>query len=316
MKETNWASILLAIVMIVAFLLYMIAFEVPFTHTAVVTTFGKITRTINQPGLHWKLPWPIQQASLFDNRIMVDRTRLEQLFTADEQSITVTAYVTWRIAPQTEAVQRYLKEFGSLEDAQLVLSGLVHDAMGKVVGTHPFEHFVSTDPKQMQLKNIEQQLRDLIAFQAIENYGIEVVAAGIQQLSLPEEATKKVFQRMREEREQLAKKYQAEGQSQAQLIRAEANRLASTIKNRATAEAVQIMGQGEAEAAKHYEIFAQHPELHSFLKRLETLKQILPKQSTLILEANQMPPFDLLGTGLIEPSGKQAVQGQKDQKDK
>lgn len=316
MKQTNWASILLAIVMIGAFLLYMVAFEVPFTHTAVVTTFGKITRTITQPGLHWKLPWPIEQASMFDNRIRVDKTRLEQLFTADEQSITVTTYITWRIAPQREAVKRYLEEFGSLEDAQLVLLGLVHDAMGKVVGEHPFEHLVSTDPKKMQFENIEQQVKDLIASQALEDYGIEVVTAGIQRLSLPEEATKKVFQRMREERQQLAKKYRAQGASQAQLIRAEANRLASEIENRATAEAINIRGEGDAQAAKYYKIFAQHPQLHSFLKRLETLKQILPKQSTLILEASSVPPFDLLGIEMLEPPGKEPAGSQTDQKDK
>ena len=168
--------------------------------------------------------------------------------------------------------------------------------MSKVVGQHTFENFVSTDPKRMKFDKIEDEIKALVAAQGRASYGMEIVNVGIKRLELPEESTKKVFDRMRQEREQLAKKYRAEGDSRARQIRAQAERQASDIENRARAEAIMIAGQGDVEAAKYYKIFAENPSLHNFIKRLETLKEILPRRSTLILDAEQVAPFDLLSS--------------------
>ncbi|MFA5864675.1 MAG: protease modulator HflC [Phycisphaerae bacterium] len=298
-NKRNAASMILAVLVIVAFGLYMVAFEVPFTHTAVVTRFGQVMKTYSglkpeEVGLRFKYPWPIEQVILFDNRVRIYESKLEQLFTSDEQSITVTIYTAWRIGADKDDVLRFLKVVNTPENAESKLSGMAHDAMGKVVGRSAFESFVSTDPARMKFSQIEEELSERIKEQAKGTYGIEVLTVGIKRLELPEEATKKVFDRMRQEREQLAKKYKAEGEGQARQIRAQANRIASDLENRARAEAIAITGEGDVAAAKYYKIFAENPDLHNFIKRLETLKEILPRRSTLILDAERVPPFDLL----------------------
>jgi membrane protease subunit HflC len=304
-KKRNMASIVLAIIVMLVFVLYMIAFTVPFTETVVVTRFGKVINTYSganpdEVGLKWKLPWPIDKVTSFDNRKRTYESKMEQLFTKDEQSITVTTYTTWQIGSTKDDVIRYLKEINTPQKAGLVLTSMVHDAMSKVVGKYNFENFVSTDPEKMKFDQIEKDIREIIVGQASESYGIEVVIVGIKRLELPEESTKKVFDRMRQEREQLAKKYRAEGESRARQIRAQANRQASDIENRARAEAIMIRGKGDVEAAKYYKIFADNPSLHNFIKRLETLKEILPQRSTLILDADQVPPFDLLSSKMLK----------------
>jgi len=304
-QKRSVSSIVLAIIMILAFGLYMVAFTVPFTETVVVTRFGKVIKTYSgsnpdEVGLKWKLPWPIDKVTSFDNRKRIYESKMEQLFTKDEQSITVTAYTAWRIGDKEADVIRYLKEFNTAEKASLVLTSMVHDAMSKVVGRYNFENFVSTDPKHMKFEQIENDIQNIIADQAISSYGMEIVSVGIKRLELPEEATKKVFDRMKQEREQLAKKYRAEGESRARQIRAEAQLQASDIENRAQAEAIMIRGQGDVESAKYYKVFAENPSLHNFIKRLETLKEILPQRSTLVLDANQVPPFDLLSSKMMQ----------------
>jgi membrane protease subunit HflC len=300
-NKRNGASILLAIIVIAVFGLYMFTFTVPFAQTVVVTQFGKVKNTFSgtnpdDVGLHFKLPWPIEQVTAFDNRLRVYESKREQMFTNDEQSILVTTYATWQIGNTKDEVIRYLKEINTTEKADQIMTSLIHDAMSKVVGKHTFENFVSTDPKRMQFDQIENEIKALVAQQGQSSYGMEIVDVGIKRLELPEESTKKVFDRMRQEREQLAKKYRAEGDSKARQIRALAERQASDIENRARAEAIMIAGQGDVEAAKYYKIFAENPSLHNFIKRLETLKEILPKRSTLILDAEQVAPFDLLSS--------------------
>ncbi len=300
-NKRNVASILLAIIVIGVFGLYMFTFTVPFAQTVVVTQFGKVKNTFSgsnpeDVGLHFKLPWPIEQVTAFDNRLRVYESKREQMFTNDEQSILVTTYAWWRIGDTKDDVIRYLKEINTTEKAGQVMTSLIHDAMSKVVGQHTFENFVSTDPKRMKFDKIEDEIKALVAEQGRASYGMEIVNVGIKRLELPEESTKKVFDRMRQEREQLAKKYRAEGDSRARQIRAQAERQASDIENRARAEAIMIAGQGDVEAAKYYKIFAENPSLHNFIKRLETLKEILPRRSTLILDAEQVAPFDLLSS--------------------
>jgi len=304
-NKLNVASMALALIVIAAFLLYMMAFEVPFTHTAVVTRFGEVVGTYSglkaeEVGLHWKAPWPISQVTLFDNRVRIHESKLEQLFTADEQSITATVFTTWRVGTTTDDVLRFQRTVGTVDNAQSKLSGLAHDAMGKVVGNNAFENFVSTDRKRMKFPQIEKELQTQVSEQAKSTYGIEIVNVGIKRLELPEEATKKVFDRMQQERSQLAKAYRAEGEGKARRIRSDANQVASDIENRARAEAIRIMGQGDVEAAKYYRVFAENPGLHNFIKRLETLKEILPRRSTLILAAERVPPFDLLGSKTLQ----------------
>lgn len=300
-NKRNVASILLAIIVIGVFGLYMFTFTVPFSQTVVVTQFGKVKNTFSgsnaeDVGLHFKLPWPIEQVTSFDNRKRNYDSKREQMFTSDEQSILVTSYAIWQIGNTKEDVIRYLKEIGTTEKAGQVMTSLIHDAMSKVVGKHTFENFVSTNPERMKFDQIENEIKELVVKEGRDSYGIEIVNVGIKRLELPEESTKKVFDRMRQEREQLAKKYRAEGDSKARQIRAQAERQASDIENRARAEAIMIAGQGDVEAAKYYKIFADNPSLHNFIKRLETLKEILPRRSTLILDADQVAPFDLLSS--------------------
>jgi modulator of FtsH protease HflC len=298
-NKRNAASMILAVVVIAAFGLYMVAFQVPFTSTAVVTRFGEVKRSYsglkdNQVGLQWKWPWPVEQVTLFDNRIRVYESKLEQLYTADEQSITVTIYTTWRIGTDTNDVLRFLKVVNTPENAESKLAGMAHDAMGKVVGLNSFENFVSMDPKRMKYAAIERQLYDRIAEQARKTYGIEVLSVGISRLELPEEATRKVFDRMSEERRQEAKGIRATGDSEAKQILAQARQDATNIENRARAEEISIRGKGDAEAARYYKVFAENPGLHNFIKYLDALKEILPRRTTLILDAEQVVPFDLL----------------------
>lgn len=299
-RHRSFATVLLGVIVVVAFVLYMIAYSVPFTHTAVVTTFGKITDVRSEPGLCFKWPWPIQQKELFDNRLRVHESKLEQLYTADEQAILVTIYTAWRIAPSREAMIKFRKEVQGIENAPAKLTGLAHDAMATVIGQSDFEHFVSTDPKRMKFSQIEDELKEMIATQAMNNYGIEVRTVGIKRLELPEDATTKVFARMEAERTQLAKRYLAQGKSQAAQIRARANQLASDIKTRASAKALAIRGEGDAEAAEYYKIFSENPELHNFIKQLEALKEILPKRTTLFLDSQQIAPFELIGPRTID----------------
>ena len=61
----------------------------------------------------------------------------------------------------------------------------------------------------------------------------------------------------------------------------------------AEAKAREIRAEGDAEAAKYYEVFSKNPELAIFLRKLDALSQIMKTRTTLVVDTNTAP-FDLL----------------------
>jgi membrane protease subunit HflC len=62
-----------------------------------VTRFGRPLRAATQAGLHWKLPWPIDQTSLLDMRRKVYETGHTEMLTRDKKNIIARTFVVWRI---------------------------------------------------------------------------------------------------------------------------------------------------------------------------------------------------------------------------
>ena len=58
------------IIVLIAIFLFTTVFKVDVTEQVVILQFGKPIRTIQDPGLHWKLPAPVQNAVFFDKRLL------------------------------------------------------------------------------------------------------------------------------------------------------------------------------------------------------------------------------------------------------
>ncbi len=282
-------SIMVAAIVGIILLLTAITFQVRFGEVAVVTTFDKPTRSITEAGLYFKFPFPVQKVRKFDARLQVFDGRIEETFTKDAKNIIVLGTVAWRIKDPL----KFLTSLGNFYEAQKNLEGLVRSYQNAIIGTYPLSSFISTDREKMKFDQIEEDILRPVAKESYERYGIEIAFFKIKRLLLPEAVTEKVFERMREERKKLSRKYRAEGEAEAIRIRAMADSEKEKIIVRAESQGRIIKGQADAEAAKYYEVFKENEEFAIFLKKLEALEQTLKQKSTVILDT-RTPPFDLL----------------------
>jgi membrane protease subunit HflC len=85
----------------------------------------------------------------------------------------------------------------------------------------------------------------------------------------------------------------SEGEGQATRIRGEANYKKSVLETTAEARALAIRGQGDAEAARHYEMLKEDPELAMFLLNIDSLEKITKVGTTIVIPADS-EPFKLL----------------------
>jgi membrane protease subunit HflC len=219
--------------------------------------------------------------------------KYDQTTTRDSQTLIMDVFVGWRVADPRVFLERF---GGEVTRAENNLDGLLRDAKNSVVGQHPLNHFISTNPQDLKFDSIEQEMLGMVKPKAAANYGIEIVLLGIKQIGLPESVTTKVFERMKAEREKLIKQYRGEGDGLARKIRADAELKREQILSEAERQATIIRGAADARAADALKAFEQEPDLAKFLLKLDALEQSLKERSTLILDS-QTPPFDLLRSG-------------------
>jgi len=289
----NPVSIIIGAVLLLIFIALLFVFQVRQSEIAVVTTFGKPTRTVDQPGgPYWKWPWPIQKVYKFDQRIQSYDDRFVEDLTADNNLLLIQLYVGWRITDAEVFFPRFAG--GSVTQAEKVLEGMVRSAKSAVVGQHPLSDFVSAD-RDVKFAQVEAEVLNTIKAQLkANNYGMDLEFVGIKRLGLPEAVTQSVFDRMKSERNVLSSRSQFEGEAEAQKIRSAADRKAAEMLANADAEATRIRGLGEAAAAQTLPVFQEEPELAEFLISLSALEKSLTDRTTLIFDQTT-PPFDLLG---------------------
>lgn len=255
-----------------------------------VTRFGRPLRVAAQAGLHWKLPWPIDQAALLDMRRRVYETGHTEMLTRDKKNIIARTFVIWRIGDPLAFTQA----IGTDGGAEGKLDGLLTNAAIGTLGGHDLSALVSTNPSDLQVDRIESELLAASAPVALRSYGVAIEQIRLQRIALPEENVRAVFEQMRAERRQFAAKFEAEGELAASRIRSEAELEAARIRATGAEEQARIRGKSAAEVARVYgDAHRINPELYRFTRSLESLDKLVTGNTSLILRTDA-EPFSLL----------------------
>ena len=299
---TRLLNVAIAAVILLALLGYMLTYTVRFNETAILTTFGSAgaNSVVNAPGpdgrpgeqagLHFKLPWPVQQvARVYDTRVQIIETALEQASTADQQSADLRLFVTWRISDPLA----FYKKLGSNQEAVNALQARTR-ASYSVIGNYTFDQLTNEDPAQLKLTEAEAAIKRSIQDRLPEiGYGITVQEVGIKRVQLPTSVNAAVVARMRAERQRIATAAQAEGLTESETLRRGAETQAGIISAFADRRAKQIEAEGRQRSAEYFTRFSQDQDFAVFVAQLDALRQALARRTRFILDTTK-PPFTLL----------------------
>jgi modulator of FtsH protease HflC len=282
-------TILLGGVLLVVLVVYMVFFQVRFTETAVVTTFGEPSTPYTEPNWYMKWPWPIQKVVKYDKRIHIFEDTEEQMLTNDSKSLIVVTFSGWKVGDPRE----FLRTVGTEAAAEQTLRDVIRSTKNGVVGGYDLANFVSTDPKEMKLREIEKKILDPVK-EAAKKYGMAVETLGIKRLSLPRSVTESVFERMRKTWEKIAGEYEEQGKAIAAQIVANAEQMANRIKSFAETRARAIETEGQAKAAAMFQKFNEDSTLAELLLKLDFLKRTFQDQTVIYLDPSIEPSLELL----------------------
>ena len=109
-----------------------------------------------------------------------------------------------------------------------------------------------------------------------------------------------VFERMRAERERIAKRYRSEGEEESKKIRARTNKEKTILLAEAYRQSQKLRGQGDGEATTIYAAsYGQDPEFYGFIRSLQAYEKFLPEKTTAILSEDSRL-FRHLGGGQLK----------------
>ncbi|RUO50284.1 protease modulator HflC [Pseudidiomarina aquimaris] len=274
---------LIAVLVIIAVILgFSSLFVVNEGERAIVIQFGKVQRdadtgmpTVYEPGLHFKLPL-IEQVKRLDARFKTLDGDPDRFVTSEKKDLIVDTYVKWRIS---DFATYYLSTNGGNQaQAEALLTRRVNSGLRAEFGSRTIKEIVSGERDNLMREAL------IRGADSAQELGIEVIDVRVMQINLPTEVSQSIFQRMRAEREAVAREHRSEGREQAEFIRADVDARVTVMLADAERQSRQIRGEGNAEAAGIYaEAYQQDPEFFQFLRSLQAYETSFAKGNDVIV---------------------------------
>jgi len=292
--------ILLVIITAAAVTIWDGFFILPEGQQAVITQFGApVGKSLTEAGLQFKTPF-IQQVQYFDKRILTWNGDPNQIPTNDKTFIYMENTARWRIADPLRFLQAVGSEKRAMTLLDDILDGTVRDLVNK---NNLIEIIRSSDwspdfmaavvesrdmvvPPKVGRDKISQMVLD-DASKITPQYGIELMDIMFKRVNYIESVRLKVYDRMISERKRIAAEKRSTGEGRKAEILGRVDRELQEITSTAQREATEIRGKADAEAARIYgQAYSDHAEFYAFQKSLESYRNIITKNTSLVLSAD------------------------------
>ncbi|NTV29012.1 MAG: protease modulator HflC [Candidatus Omnitrophica bacterium] len=280
------------------------------TQQVVITQFGQpIGQPIRQAGLYMKTPF-VQEVNRYDKRILEWDGEPNQIPTLDKRYIWVDLTARWRIKDPL----KFMQSFGTESVAQARLDDILDSSARDLISSHNLVEVIrDTNAIIGRQSGAKQEVKDLDtisndedslepvsfgrealtreilkrAVPRLEEFGIQLVDIRIRRINYVQDVLRKVYERMISERKRAAEQYRSLGQGKKAEIEGKMARELEQIRSEAYRKAQEIIGSADAEAIRIYaEAYNRDPQFYGFLKTLETYRESIDANTTLMMSTN------------------------------
>lgn len=280
MKWFRWLP--LAIVAGALIAITLVLFQVETTEYAIVTQFGQPVRVLTEAGLYAKWPDPVQSVLRISRQLQVFNLLQTEFLTSDKKNILVEAYATWNVQDPL----LFYKSVRDKDGAARRLTDILTAELGAGIGQTELTQLATVDAPRIKLPALMTAVRER-ASNRTTPYGFTVSDVRLKLLSFPQANVTSVYQRMKSEREAIARQLRSEGTEEAAKIRAKADAEKAQILAEAQRKAENIRGQADADAIRIYAAaFQKDPDFYGFLRTLQAYQTFIDQNTTFILPSD------------------------------
>ncbi|MGB1872565.1 MAG: protease modulator HflC [Candidatus Puniceispirillaceae bacterium] len=269
MGVTRLVSIIVIVLLITAG--FSSLFTVNQTQQALVLQFGEPKRTIQEPGLAFKVPF-IQDVTYYEKRVLsLIPQDAEEVILSDQKRLQVDAYARYRIEDPLLFYQTVRNERGARGRLEAIIDSSVRRALGRETLAS-----ILTGQRNDIVRSIGEEVNA-----SVSSLGIQIIDVRLRRADYPTATSQNIFNRMKSEREREAKEFRATGEEEAQKIRADAEKTRTVILSEAQRTAQETRGAGDAKAIQVYaDSFGQDAEFFAFYRSMEAYKKSMGQNDT------------------------------------
>ncbi len=245
-------------------------------HVAVVYSHGGAQPVVVGPGLHFKLPTPLQAAMRIDARVQtLEVANAERYETSDKTDLLVSPLLKYRIA---DPLKLFDKTDGDPQTLADRLATLTRDALADAFAKRTLSDALASQTE------IAAGAREAMTA-SVGALGVDIVDLQLARVDLPASMTDAVYKRMAAAREQAASDTRAQGVAEAGQIKADAERQREAIAADAYKNAQTIKGQGDAKAAQiAADAYSQDPGFYQFYQSLEAYRAVFKPNDVIVVD--------------------------------
>ena len=271
-------SIGLTLLVLVVVGFWSTVFYVDERELAIKFKFGEIVESDYKPGIHFKIPF-VHNVRHFDKRVLTIDAKAESFFTGEKKDLIVDLYVKWRIK---DVVQYFKTTNGDELRAGSLLYQTIKKGLRDEFGKRTIQEVVAGDRTEIMGISAEQ------AQEKAKTLGIEVVDVRIKRIDLPASVSSSVYNRMRAERERVARDFRSKGAESAERIRADADRQSKVLLAEAYRDSEIVRGEGDALAADVYaRAYGKDQEFYRFYRSMDAYKKTFSgKDDVMLIDPN------------------------------
>jgi len=272
----NRIGLIVGGVLLALMLVSSMLFIVDQRQVAVVYALGEIKEVIQEPGLKFKLPPPLQNVVFLDRRIQtLDSAENRPIFTAEKKSLVIDWLVKWRISDPRQFIRNNGVDIRNLEAR---LSPVVHAAFNDEVTKRTVGGVLSTERDKV-VQDVKNRLQE-----DAKSFGIDILDVRIKRVDFVANITESIYSRMAAERKQVANQLRSTGAAEGEKIRADADRQREVIIAEAYRDAQKVKGEGDARASAIFaESFGKDPQFAAFYRSLEAYRTTFRSRSDVMI---------------------------------
>jgi membrane protease subunit HflK len=257
---------------------------------AALITFGKVEDTITEPGLKFKMPWPIQRVEILsrgtytlqvgyqeEDGEVIEFTNEAKMITGDENILFADLAVQWRITDP----EQYLY---STVDAEQVLYNATSAALRGVIGSTRVDDVLTDQRPEVEAQVFE----NLVKLLEIYQIGVSIQDVKLQDVELPTDEVRRAFTEVTDAREQRLTKINEATRYRNQLIN-EAEGEKDAIISRAEGTRAERIERARGDVAKFDALYTEYLVNQEVTRQrlvLETLENVLPDTEIYIMDSN------------------------------
>ncbi len=285
----------LILVAIGAFVAFTSTFVVDERQKALVVRFGEIQRTVEGPGLNFKVP-VIDEVIFIEDRVLFFESIDKSVQVVDGRRYLVDAVTMLRITDP----RKFRETVGAdLSLARDRIDTRLDAALRQTYGKRTFGVALSKDRAAMM-----REIRDQVRTEA-KALGIDIIDVRIRRTDLMPDVLKDTYERMNAERFAEAAQLRAVGETAQRRIRAEADREAVELVAKAKRESEIVRGEGEAERNRIFaEAFTKDPEFFAFYRSMKAYAKSLTGNDTTLVLRPDSEFFEYFGVGGDKKTGE------------